>query len=105
MAGRLCRSRHWKTYDVSDYPQLYTNTEIDYPNATGETLAAEEALLLDETSVLLWMAYSYQKRSGNTEWVRPYLPTLQKYADYLVQNGLYLPSQWPPVDSIEATVN
>jgi hypothetical protein len=61
-----------------DYPQHYTNTEIDYPNATGETLAADEALLPDQTSVLLWMAYSYQKLSGNTEWVRPCLPTLQK---------------------------
>lgn len=60
-----------------DYPQLHANTEIDYPNATGETLEAEEALLLDQTSVLLWMAYSYQKLSGNTEWVRPYLPTQQ----------------------------
>ena len=62
-------------------------------------------LILDQTSVIHWMAYAYQKASGNTKWVKPYLPALQKYADYLVANGLYPASQKSSTDSIGATPN
>ena len=79
--------------------------KIDYPNATGETVAGEEQLIVDQTSVILWMAYAYQKASGNTEWIKPYVPTLQVYADYLVGNGLYPASQKSSVDAIGATAN
>ena len=61
--------------------------------------------MLDQTSVLLWMVYAYQKASKDTDWVQPYVPILQKYADYLVTNGLYPPKQRSAVDSITATAN
>jgi hypothetical protein len=51
------------------------------------------------------MVYAYQRATGNTEWVKPYLDPLKKYADYLVENGLYPPSQQSSVDSIEPTPN
>jgi hypothetical protein len=78
---------------------------IDYPNATGETIEGEEFLVLDQTSVIIWMTYLYQKYSRNTAWAAPYIGTLQKYADYLVQTGLYPIAQQSSVDSIGATPN
>jgi hypothetical protein len=77
----------------------------DYPNATGETVAGEEKLILDQTSVIQWMAYAYQKSSGNTQWVKPYLGALQKYADYAVEFGLYPKSESTSVDSIGPSPN
>lgn len=76
-----------------------------YPNATGETVAAQEALIVDQTAVMHWMAYAYQKASGDTEYIKPYLAPLQKFADYLVDNGLYTAAQQSSVDSIGATAN
>ncbi|CAL5867994.1 uncharacterized protein PFLUO_LOCUS2217 [Penicillium psychrofluorescens] len=76
-----------------------------YPNATGETVATEEALIVDQTSVLLWMAYAYQRASKNTEWVKPYISALTKFADYLVNNGLYPAKQMSSTDSITPTAN
>lgn len=52
-----------------------------YPNATGETAAAQEALIADQTAVMHWMAYAYQKASGDTEYIKPYLAPLQKFAE------------------------
>ncbi|KAJ6789753.1 hypothetical protein PWT90_06774 [Aphanocladium album] len=89
------------------WPESYAVHDIGkhYPNATGETPQSEEKLLLDQTSVLLWMVYAYHKISKNTQWARPYVPILKKYADYLVQNGLYPAKQRSAVDSIQATAN
>ena len=52
-----------------------------------------------------WIAYAYQLASGNTQWVKPYIPALQKFADYLVDNGLYPAKQQSSIDSIGATAN
>lgn len=60
---------------------------------------------MDQTSVIHWMTYSYQKATGDTEWVKPYVSRLQVYADHLVENGLYPPSERSSVDSIGATPN
>ena len=76
-----------------------------YPNATGETVAAEEALIVDQTAVMHWMVYAYQKASGDTEYAKPYIGVLQKFADYLVDNGLYVSNQSSSVDSIGPTPN
>ena len=51
------------------------------------------------------MAYSYQRASGDRDWVKPYVPALQKFADYLVNNGLYPAKQQSSVDSVGATAN
>lgn len=45
------------------------------------------------------MVYAYQKVTGNTGWAKPYLPTLHKYAEYLVRNGLYPASERSAVHS------
>lgn len=60
---------------------------------------------MDQTSVIHWMAYSYQKASGNTDWIKPYIRPMQNYADHLVKNSLYPPSERSSVDAIEASPN
>ena len=79
--------------------------KVDYPNGTGETVENEEALLVDQTSVIHWMAYAYQRASGDTEWVKPYIGGLQRYADYLVQKGLYPDRQSSSQDNIGPSAN
>ena len=76
-----------------------------YPNATGETAADQEPLIVDQTSVIHWMALMYQRASGDTDFVKPYVGNLQKYADYLVGNGLYPATQQSAIDSISGTAN
>ena len=76
-----------------------------YPNATGETTANQEPLIVDQTSVIHWMALMYQRASGNTDFVKPYLGNIQKYADYLVGNGLFPAKQRSSIDSIGGTAN
>ena len=68
-------------------------------------MATEEALLVDQTAVFHWLAYAYKKISGDSQFFEPYIPTLQKYADYLVQNGLYTAKQKSAIDSIAGTAN
>ena len=51
------------------------------------------------------MVYAYQRASGNTDWAKPYIPTLRKFADYLVNNGLYVAKQQSSVDSVGPTAN
>ena len=71
-----------------------------YPNATGENGCLTEALTVDQTAVMHWMVYAYQKASGDTTYAKPYTAVLQKFADYLVDNGLYVSKQSSAVDSI-----
>lgn len=51
------------------------------------------------------MAYSYVKASGDTEWIKPYLGPMQNYADHLVNNSLYPPSESSSVDAIVPSPN
>ena len=92
---------------TSQWPENFFFHDLgkNFPNATGETAATEEPLLVDETSVIHWMAYAYQRASGDTDFVKPYLPALRKYADYLVQNGLFSAKQKSSIDSISGSAN
>ncbi|OAA65782.1 hypothetical protein SPI_02569 [Niveomyces insectorum RCEF 264] len=76
-----------------------------YPNATGETVASQEALIVDQTAVMHWMVYAYQKATGDTAYAKPYLAVLRRFADYLADNGLYAAKQMSSVDSIGPTAN
>ena len=54
---------------------------------------------------MLWMVYAYQRASGDTDFVKPYMSPLRRFADYLVTDGLYPASQRSSVDSIGPTPN
>jgi hypothetical protein len=60
---------------------------------------------LFETSTLFILLYAYQKYTGDISWAQGYLPLLQGYANYLVENSLYPASQLISVDAIPATAN
>ncbi|KAF2766412.1 DUF1793-domain-containing protein [Teratosphaeria nubilosa] len=61
-----------------------------YPNATGHRDGDYvEEMPLEESGDLILMVAAYHSATGNTEWMNQYYSLLQRYADYLVQNGLY----------------
>lgn len=64
-----------------------------YPNATGHDDQRAEPQPVEETANLLILVYAYSLASGNTDWANQYRTLLQPYADYLVTNGLNMPSQ------------
>ena len=76
-----------------------------YPNATGESVAEQEPLIVDQTAVIHWMAYAYVHATGDSDFVKPYLPALQRFADYLVSDGLYPAKQMSAIDSIAGSAN
>lgn len=64
-----------------------------YPNAIGHDDQKAEPQPVEETANLLILVYAYSLASGNTAWANQYRTLLQPYADYLVTNGLNMPSQ------------
>jgi hypothetical protein len=76
-----------------------------YPNATGHNNGVEESMPLFETSTLFILLHAYQKYTGDTTWVKQFLPILKGYAEYLAVNTLLPASQLISVDAIHATAN
>lgn len=64
-----------------------------YPSAIGHDDEKAEPQPVEETANLLILVYTYSLASGNTAWANQYRALLQPYADYLVTNGLNIPSQ------------
>ena len=76
---------------------------VVYPNAIGDT--DPETVILTNTGSFFIMIYAYQKLTGDKTWAHKYAALFEKYADYLINNGLYPSSQLDTVDSIPATAN
>lgn len=76
---------------------------IVYPNAIGDT--DPEPVILEATGSFFIMVHAYQKLTGDKAWAQKYAALFEKYADYLINNGLYPSSQLDTVDSIPATAN
>ena len=51
------------------------------------------------------MAYQYQKLTGDQAWARSHAKLFQRFADYLVENGLKPSLQYDTVDSINQSKN
>ncbi|KAI9733635.1 MAG: hypothetical protein M1834_003237 [Cirrosporium novae-zelandiae] len=77
----------------------------NYPNATGHPLSQEEKMPVEETGNVLILAYAYQVASGNTDWADGYSALFLKYANYLVDNGLYPVKQLSTNDAIGSIAN
>ncbi|TKA75508.1 hypothetical protein B0A49_05421 [Cryomyces minteri] len=73
------------------WPHNYTIHDIGsaYPNATGHSDGLAEPMPIEESGNLLILAYMYVRASGNTAWAVTHDILFGRYADYLVQNGLY----------------
>ncbi|MCJ1462340.1 hypothetical protein MMC07_000940 [Pseudocyphellaria aurata] len=84
-----------KYLDTGRWTQPYVIHDIGslYPNATGHDDQKAEPQPVEETANLLILVYTYSLASGDTAWANQYRNLLQPYADYLVTNGLNMPSQ------------
>ncbi|KAK5137237.1 hypothetical protein LTR08_000207 [Meristemomyces frigidus] len=93
--------------ETGDWPEPWMIHDLGtaYPNATGHNDGQAESMPLFETSSLFILFYAYQKYTGDASWARQYLPLLEQYAAYLVDNSLYPASQLISVDAIPAQPN
>lgn len=64
-----------------------------YPNATGHDDQQAEPMPIEESGNLLILALAYQRATGDSSWPAQYKDVLQKYADYLVHNGINIANQ------------
>lgn len=88
------------------YTKDYAVHEIgaNYPNATGHPADGEE-MPIEESGNVIFLAYAYQKATGNRDFATTYSAQLKKYADYLQDNGLYPASQLSLNDALGALAN
>ncbi|KAJ6155298.1 hypothetical protein N7470_005864 [Penicillium chermesinum] len=64
-----------------------------YPNATGHDDQKAEPMPIEESGNLLILALAYVQATGDRHWATEYLHIFQKYADYLVENGIDIANQ------------
>lgn len=76
-----------------------------YPNSTGHDDGLDEAMPIEQCGNLQVLALAYQKATGDTSWTAEYADLFKKYADYLVDNGLYPANQLSTNDGIGAFTN
>lgn len=76
-----------------------------YPNATGHPLGHDEEQPVEETGNLLILAAAYQASSGNKTWASSHKTLFDKYATWLVNNGLYPSHQLSTNDGLGPFTN
>ncbi|MCJ1463316.1 hypothetical protein MMC07_001923 [Pseudocyphellaria aurata] len=74
-------------------PYVVHDIGSSYPNAIGHDDQKAEAQPVEECANLLILVYTYSLASGDLAWANQYQTLLQRYADYLVNNVLNMPSQ------------
>ncbi|KAJ5141090.1 hypothetical protein N7526_002085 [Penicillium atrosanguineum] len=91
---------------TSAYTKNYAVHEIgaNYPNATGHPADGEE-MPIEESGNVIFLAYAYQKATGNTDFANTYAAQLKTYATYLQDNGLYPAAQLSLNDALGALAN
>lgn len=63
-----------------------------YPKANGQVYGGgerteENQMPVEESANMLILALAYQRATGDREFLKPYLPTMEKWAGYLEQKG------------------
>ena len=96
-------SKGWLFLSSSNSPEILLMPRVVYPNTVGVT--DPETAILGNTGSFFFMVYAYQKLTGDKTWAQEYAALFEKYADYLINNGLYPFSQLDTVDFIPATAN
>ena len=86
-------------------PYAIHDIGTSYPNAIGHDNQAAEAQPVEECGNLLILFYAYTLSSRNTTFANRYHSILRGYADYLVSNGINMPSQLSTDDGTGATAN
>ncbi|KAL8709692.1 MAG: hypothetical protein Q9220_005632 [cf. Caloplaca sp. 1 TL-2023] len=86
-------------------PYMIHDIGTNYPLAIGHDDQAAEAQPVEECGNIMILMYAYTMASRNTTFAQTYQRTLRPYADYLVTNGLNIPSQISTDDNQAPTAN
>jgi hypothetical protein len=76
-----------------------------YPHATGHDDQKAEPMPIEECGNLLILAAAYARATGDTDWTLRYTDIFQKYADYLVENGIKIAKQLSSNDAAGPLAN
>ncbi|KAL9595891.1 MAG: hypothetical protein Q9219_006159 [cf. Caloplaca sp. 3 TL-2023] len=86
-------------------PYMIHDIGANYPLAIGHDDQAAEAQPVEECGNIMLLMYAYTCASGNTTFARTYQNILRPYADYLITNGINMPSQLSTDDNQPPTAN
>ena len=86
-------------------PYMIHDVGTSYPQALGHDDQAAEAQPVEECGNIMTLIYTYTLATKNTTFADTYRTILRPYADYLVTNGLNMPSQLSTDDGQPATAN
>ena len=86
-------------------PYMIHDIGSNYPLAIGHDDQTAEAQPVEECGNIMMLAYAYTMASRNTTFATTYRNILRPYADYLVTNGLNMPSQLSTDDSQAPSAN
>ncbi|KAJ9268181.1 hypothetical protein DTO212C5_5723 [Paecilomyces variotii] len=93
--------------DQGSYTEAYAPHDLGahYPNATGWDSSTEEAMPVEESGNVILLTYAYQSASNQTDLATTYSSYLQKYAQYLNENGEYPAAQYSLNDALGKLAN
>ncbi|KAF2659697.1 glutaminase GtaA [Lophiostoma macrostomum CBS 122681] len=88
---KLLLDPHFENQEAGHYPNKWAMHDLGahYPNATGHTDGADEAMPIEECGNNIIMVLAYAQRSGNTDYLHQHYPILKQWAEYLVEDSLY----------------
>ncbi|KAL8701187.1 MAG: hypothetical protein Q9201_005047 [Fulgogasparrea decipioides] len=86
-------------------PYMIHDIGTNYPLAVGHDDQTAEAQPVEECGNIMLLMYAYTQASRNTTFAQTYRNILRPYADYLVTNGLNMPSQISTDDNQAPTAN
>ncbi|KAI2789256.1 hypothetical protein POX_e07286 [Penicillium oxalicum] len=76
-----------------------------YPRAVGHDDQEAEPMPIEECGNLLILALAYVRATADHNWSDRYMPVFQKYADYLVENGVNITEQLSSNDAAGPLTN
>ncbi|KAF7714464.1 Uncharacterized protein PECH_004944 [Penicillium ucsense] len=86
-------------------PYMIHDLGSRYPYAIGHDDQRAEPMPIEECGNLLILALAYVRATGDHSWSNRYLTIFQKYADYLVTNGIDIAEQLSSNDAAGPLAN
>lgn len=86
-------------------PYMIHDIGANYPFAIGHDDQTAEAQPVEECGNIMILMYAYTQVTRNTTFATTYRNILRPYADYLITNGLNMPSQISTDDNQAPTAN
>ena len=86
-------------------PYMIHDIGTNYPQALGHDDQAAEPQPVEECGNIMILMYAYTLSTSNTTFATTYQSILRPYAEYLITNGLNMPSQLSTDDGEPASAN